>query len=85
MYIQKFWMRISFLNRIFSPFAGRPSKSIKTNFAHKMAKIVVHAKVISMENYDEFITLDLPKIVICEIVSIESYYKVEEMKDSNYD
>jgi hypothetical protein len=38
-----------------------------------------------MESYDEFITLDLPKIVKCEVVSMESYYKVEEMKDSNYD
>jgi hypothetical protein len=38
-----------------------------------------------MESYDEFIILDLPKIVKCEVVSMESYYKAKEMKDSNYD
>jgi hypothetical protein len=57
----------------------------KDQFCSQNGKNSGSHKVISMETYDEFITLDLPKIVRCEVVSMESYYKVEEMKDSNYD
>jgi hypothetical protein len=38
-----------------------------------------------MESYDEFITLDLPKIVRHEVIFMEGSYKAKEMKDSNYD
>ncbi len=62
MSIQKFWVRISFLNYRFSPFVGRPNGLVKTNFAHKMAKIMG-----------------------CEFVYMENYYKAKEVKDSYYD
>ncbi len=53
------------MNCRFSFFIKGPNGSVKFNFSHKIAKIV-GCEIISIENYDEFITLDLPKIVGCE-------------------
>lgn len=62
MSIQKLWVKFNFVNNRFSPFARGPNRSINTNFAHKVAKIVGR-EIDFMESYDEFNILDLPKIV----------------------